>query len=197
VIPGHSAWAVMQCGPAPIDGDYPDHYEALPETPRALARPLASGAHTGHYAPPMPDALVSVYVRPEGAYITPSDRTSVGVWMESDRWEFVPVDEPSQIGEVIAQLLRVEPRVVPHPQRNEFSALRAAVIAPVLSRAKVRSWTAFASSASLVHVDPTSVTPMRRDGRGYSAVSDGRRQLEGLEEDAIGLAVLSAAEATA
>lgn len=43
-------WAVVQCGPVPIDGHYPDHYRALPETPGALARLPVSSAHTGHSA---------------------------------------------------------------------------------------------------------------------------------------------------
>lgn len=142
----------------------------------------------------MSDALVSAYVRPEGVYITPSDRTSVGVWIESDRWEFVRDAEPKQVGEVTLRLLGIAPRVVPHPQRNEFTTLRSAVIARVLNLAKARSWSAFAASASLVHIDSTSVTPMRRDGRGYSPVGAGRQQLDGLDAHAVGRAVLHAAE---
>ena len=145
----------------------------------------------------MRDALIAVYVRPEGAYINASDRTTVGVWVGSGNWEFVPTDEPERIGEVILRHAEAPPRVVRHPRRNKFSTLWAEKTAPLLNLAGVKTWKAFAAAASLVHVecgDATTVTPMRRDGRGFSSLADARVQVHELDAEIIGVAVLRAAE---
>lgn len=144
----------------------------------------------------MTEALISAYVRPEGAYITASDRTTAGVWTESGDWEFVPMDEPGHIGEAILRRLAVVPRVVPHPRRDEFSTIHARTIGPLLTLAGVKTWKAFTASVTLVHIqrhDATTVTPMRRDGRGFSPVPEGRERIVELVPEAVGLAVLKAA----
>jgi hypothetical protein len=144
----------------------------------------------------MTDALVSVYVRPEGMYITASDRTTVGLWVESDDWEFVQTDEPARIGEAILRRLEHPPRMVAHPGRDKFSTARDETIAPLVDLAGVRTWKAFAASMTLVQVDrgtATTVTPMRRDGRGFSPAVPGGEQLQERDPQAIGLAVLRAA----
>lgn len=136
------------------------------------------------------------YVRPEGAYITASDRTTVGVWMESNEWEFVRIDEQEQIGAAILRRLASAPRIVRHPERNEFSTLRSEAIAPLLDLAVVKTWKAFIAPAVLVDVqrgDAITVTPMRRDGRGFSALVDAREELRDGDAKVVGLAVLRAA----
>ena len=144
----------------------------------------------------MAAALVSVYVRPEGAYVTVSDRTTAGVWIEAVDWEFVLTDSPEVLGEVILRRLQVPPRTVRHPGRDEFSTLRAEVIAPLLVIAGVKSWRAFISEAVLVDVrrsDVFTVSPMRRNGRGFSALVEAREELIDADAANIGGAVLRAA----
>jgi hypothetical protein len=144
----------------------------------------------------MADALVSVYVRPEGAYITSSDRTTVGVWMESGDWEFLPGDEPERVGAAVIRRLKRAPRLVRLPERDEFSTLRSEVIAPLLALAAVRSWKAFITPATLIDIqggDAVTVTPMRRDGRGFSPLLTAREDLSKADAEALGRAVFKAA----
>jgi hypothetical protein len=144
----------------------------------------------------MTDALVSAYVRPEGAYITASDRTTVGVWMESADWEYVQTDRPEDLGEAVLRRLQDAPRIVRHPDRDEFSALRSGTIAPLLRLASVKSWKAFVSRAVLVDVrrgDAITVSPMRRDGRGFSPLAESSEVLDNEDRVVIGGAVLRAA----
>jgi hypothetical protein len=82
------------------------------ERPTCSTR-LRSRARTTQHAPLMADALVSVYVRPEGSYVTSSDRTTAGVWMESATWEFLPGDEPEGVGAaIIRRPRRINARIV-------------------------------------------------------------------------------------
>ena len=139
---------------------------------------------------------MSVYVRPEGVYITSSDRTTVGVWMESGNWEFLPSDEPEGVGAAVIRHLKRPPRVVRHPERDEFSTLRSEVIAPLLALAGVRTWKAFITPSTLIDVqggDGVTVTPMRRDGRGFSPLPNARENLDDADPEALGLAVFNAA----
>ena len=144
----------------------------------------------------MTDAIVSAYVRPEGAYITASDRTTVGVWMESAHWEFVQTDRPEEVGEAVLRRLNDAPRIVRHPERDEFSVLRSGIVAPLLRLASVTSWKTFVSGAVLVDVrrgDAVTVSPMRRDGRGFSPLAESSEALDDSDAVRIGGAVLRAA----
>jgi hypothetical protein len=92
--------------------------------------------------------------------------------MESDDWELVSLDQPVQIGAVVKRHLERTARSVRHPERGEFSTLRAEAIKPLLGLAGERTWKAFITPARLVKIergDVVSVTPMRRDGHRLDA----------------------------
>ena len=144
----------------------------------------------------MAASLVHVYVRPEAAYVTHSDRTTVGLWMEAEHWERVALEPSDALGAIVSRHLHVAPNVLDHPARGEFAARRAAVIAPLLRLAEERSWTGFLRSASLVSVEggaPVRVTPMQRDGSRTDAfvpVTVASVLLDGADDETLGRTVM-------
>jgi hypothetical protein len=146
----------------------------------------------------MTDSLVSIYVRSEGYYLTSSGRTTIGLWMESDEWEFVPRGSASALGSAVVRRLSKASPILRHPERDEFSSLRAQTVAPLLKLAGVRTWKSFIANATLVHVEgmtPVVVMPMRRDGRRVDAfvpVPEARQELSNFDDASMGEAVTTA-----
>jgi hypothetical protein len=144
------------------------------------------------------DALAAVYVRPDGYFVTSSDRTTVGLWMESGNWELVTTGLPTDIGVAVLRHLESSRLDVRHPGRHEFTGLRAERVKPLLSLAGVRTWRAFVISAILIQVerrDAIHVMSMKRDGRkidGFTQIVGADIRLDDPSPYELGVAVVEA-----
>ena len=112
------------------------------------------------------EAALTIYRRSEGYYLVVSAQTTTGLWRHVAEPPVLLREacEPADLGSEALDRL-AEPRpITPHPGRDEWTEARRRSLGPILSSAKVRSWKAFITTATLVDVgrtdDTFKVTPM-------------------------------------
>ena len=166
---------------------------AIVMDPSTLAAPHRTG-QSGRVV----DALTAVYVRPNGFYLTSSDRTTAGLWMETGNWDLVTTGLPTDIGVAVLRHLESSRLDVRHPGRHDFTVLRAERVKPLLRLAGVRTWRAFVISAILIQVerrDAIHVISMKRDGRkidGFTQIAGADIRLDKPSPYELGVAVVEA-----
>ncbi len=150
---------------------------------------------------------VSIYFRPEGTYISPSDRTTAGLWIGNAEVTKIGELDPNEIGGAVIRGLKTSKLDVPHPGRDEWSAQRRRSLGPIVKLAGLRSWRAFIKAANLVEVwsDGASivVTAMQRDLRRLDVfypskdIPEQAIPMSDASPERIGLAAISVAESSA
>jgi hypothetical protein len=149
-------------------------------------------------------ALVSVYFRSEGYYVTPSSLSTAGVWLGSGAVSFIRAgSRPAELGQVVVDGLSSSTVGVRHPAQSEWPAHTKAALAPLMKAAGVRSWKDFVRLASLVEVvrdrDTVTVVPYHRDERRvdvFHEVAAGRVPVDLDDFEALGRSIEGALSAT-
>ncbi|KGN32183.1 hypothetical protein N802_11025 [Knoellia sinensis KCTC 19936] len=152
----------------------------------------------------MSDGSLSVYRRSDGYYLVASAQTTAGVWLD--------VAEPPGLlsraadaaqlgGEVLDRLTQRRPTVL-HPRPEEWAEVTRGGVTPVVTAAKVRSWRAFVTTATLVVVDRAnqtfSVSPMKalpKPRGAFEPVLDNETKLRSPSAESLGGAILQAFDA--
>lgn len=136
----------------------------------ALSRPLKAAK-----GQPGDPALVELYRRPEASYLVTLGRTTSGVWSVTGEVAVLPSDASDEsMASAVRDALTPAAQVFPHPVQHEWATWTKRVQQPILSAAKVRSWTAFQMSAAVVSIEREgavlTVTPVQvlRRPRGTS-----------------------------
>jgi hypothetical protein len=119
---------------------------------------------------PVGEALVEVYRRPDAYYVVTSDRTTMGVWLHSGPAVMVSSHaDVLTLADAVSAAAGLDVRVVEHPAQNQWTEWRRQALGPLLRQARVRSWKAFVTPATLVtvhrHGAVCTVTPQKRDQR--------------------------------
>ena len=112
---------------------------------------------------------MSVYLRPDGAYVAPSDQTTEGVWIGNGEVEFVSKPDPGQLGRAIVRGLQRSHIDVAHPRRDEWTQQRRKSLDPITKLAGVRSSRALIRVADVVDVmsnrSTVTIEPYQRVNR--------------------------------
>jgi hypothetical protein len=121
-------------------------------------------------SPPVSQALVVVYSRPDAYYVVTSKRTTAGIWVHSGPADMVSSDDDVQaLANAVAAAMEPDALVVRHPAQDHWTEWRRQALGPLLRQAQVRSWKAFVLPAALVTIHrlgrACTVTPERRDQR--------------------------------
>jgi hypothetical protein len=93
-------------------------------------------------------ALIEIHwSKAKGLVVIPtSAKTTAGFWMNVEPVEVVPIDRRGQIADAIRRIALAPVRTIPTPPRNGFPE------PVVLKHGKVRSWSQFHWSYSLLHL---------------------------------------------